>query len=537
MQFRASGDLARTGSRAPLKTSLHASIGKALIPRGPLPKWLWACFAALTLGLTQTPAQAQSQAQAQTTQACPSPETILGASLEVLASWADACDDNALYHAHRGSQLLALGQTEAAANALEKALLLNPELAGAQLDFAQALAQIGLKGSARAILSGVLQRPDIQPQLKAQLSGATAPSSSNAASVSMASKSPSSLSPWSFSTLAQTAYGRESNLNGATYTDALTLYLSNGPVILSLSDNAKPQPGMAFKTTLAAQVVYKAAGSQELSINAALGSRVGASSADKSHGANSQTAEGSLRYSLPMLAGDASGVWQLGASASDFKLSTASANQSTNQTGNQSSYQNTYQTAYQDRGLQLKYAWDSLGARCKWSPALGNVEQQFPQSTSLNGTYRFARVELLCSDSRQGQLTPGLGQQETHIAFGGGQDTAQTSSRPGGNRSRLDLLVRHEQLLTLGVFSANLSGQLTAWLRAASSRDSLPYSELLGDLKSRTIRQDMGLAFWWPIAQNWSTGLNLEATSQRSNNVLFNLKNSTVYLGLRWAQD
>ena len=521
MQFRASGDLARTGSRAPLQTSLHASIGKASILRGPLPKWLWASFATLTLGLTQTPAQAQ----AQTTQACPSPEAILAASLEVLASWVEACDDNATYHAHRGSQLLALGQTEAAAIALEKALLLNPELAGAQLDFAQALAQIGLKGSARAILSGVLQRPDIQPQLKAQLSGATAPSSSNAVNVSSASNSSSSLSPWNFSTLAQTAYGRESNLNGATYTDALTLYLSNGPVTLSLSDNAKPQPGMALKTTLAAQAVYKAAGSQELSINAALGSRVGASSADKNLGANSQTAEGSFRYSLPMLAGDASGVWQLGASTSDFKLSTASANQ------------NTYQTAYQDRGLQLKYSWDSLGARCKWSPALGSVEQQFPQSMSLNGTYRFARMELLCSDSRQGQLTPGLGQQETHFAFGGGQDTAQTSSRPGGNRSRLDLLVRHEQLLTLGVFSANLSGQLTAWLRAASSRDSLPYSELLGDLKSRTIRQDMGLAFWWPIAQNWSTGLNLEATSQRSNNALFNLKNSTVYFGLRWAQD
>jgi tetratricopeptide (TPR) repeat protein len=494
-----------------------------------LSKWLWASFAALTLGFTQTPAKAQAKAQAQTTQACPSSEAILGASLEVLALWAEACEDNAVYHAHKGSQLLALGQTEAAAIALEKALLLNPELAGAQLDFAQALAQIGLKGSARAILSGVLQRPDIQPQLKAQLSGATAPSSSNAASVSMASKSPSSLSPWSFSTLAQTAYGRESNLNGATYTDALTLYLSNGPVTLSLSDNAKPQPGMAFKTTLAGQAVYKAAGSQELLINAALGSRMGASSADKSLGANSQTAEGSIRYSLPMLAGDASGVWQLGTSTSDFKLSTASANQSTNQSA--------YQSAYQDRGLQLKYAWDSLGARCKWSPALGSVEQQFPQSTSLNGTYRFARVELLCSDSRQGQLTPGLGQQETHLAFGGGQDTAQTNSRPGGNRSRLDLLVRHEQLLTLGVFSANLSGQLTAWLRAASSRDSLPYSELLGDLKSRTIRQDMGLAFWWPIAQNWSTGINLEATSQRSNNTLFNLKNSTVYLGLRWAQD
>ena len=508
MQFRASGDLARTGSRAPLKTSLSASRRKAFTLPLSASHCFSACVAAITLGLAHLPAQAQSS------QACPRPEAILGASLQALGPWADACDDSALYHAHRGSLLLALGQTEAAAIALEKALLLNPELAGAQLDFAQALAQIGLKGSARAILSDVLQRPDIQPQLKAQLSSATALNSATAANTPNA---PLNLSPWSLSALAQTAYGRESNLNGATYTDALTLYLSNGPVTLSLSDNAKPQPGMTFKTTLSAQAVYKAPGSQELTINTALSSRVGASTADKSLGANSQTAEGSLRYSLPMLAGDASGVWQLGASASDFKLST--------------------QSAYQDRGMSVKYAWDSLGARCKWAPALGSIEQQFPQSMSLNGTYRFARMEILCSDSRQGQLSTGLGQQETHIALGGGQDTAQTSSRPGGNRSRLDLMVRHEQLLTLSVFSTNVSGQLTAWLRAANSKDHQPYSELLGDLKSRTIRQDVGLAFWWPIDQNWSTGLNLEATSQRSNNTLFNLKNSTVYLGLRRARD
>lgn len=457
-------------------------------------------------------------AQAQTPQACPSPEAVLGASLQVLGPWAEVCDDSAIYHAHRGAQLLALGQTEAAAIALEKALLLNPELAGAQLDFAQALAQIGLKGSARAILRGVLQRPDIQPQLKAQLSGSDALSSSTSTTVS---STPSSPKTWNLSTLAQTAYGRESNLNGATYSDALTLYLSNGPVTLSLSDNAKPQSGMAFKTTLATQAVYKAPGSQELSINAALGTRAGSSSADKSLGANSQTAEGAIRYSLPMLAGEASGIWQFGLSATDFKLS----------------YQSVYQSAYQDRGLNLKYAWDSLGARCKWAPSLGSVGQQFPRSMSLNGIYRFARLEMLCSDSRQGQPTSRLGHQETHIALGGGQDTAQTSARPGGNRSRLDLLVRHEQLLTLSVFSTNLSGQLTAWMRAASSRDRQIYSELLGDLKSHTIRQDVGLAFWWPIAPNWSTGLNLEATSQRSNNILFNLKNSTIYLGLRWARD
>lgn len=136
---------------------------------------------------------------------------------------------------------------------------------------------------------------------------------------------------------------------------------------------------------------------------------------------------------------------------------------------------------------------------------------------------------------------------------GGGQDNAQNAitasgqttgqggsannARPGGNRSRLDLLVRHEQVVSAEVLGKTIAGQLTAWLRLAKSRDQQVYSELLGDLKTSTLRQDAGLAFWWPVAQNWSAGLNLEATSQRSNNALFNLKNSALYLGLRWAKD
>ena len=500
----------------------------------PLQSFLPSHVAALALAASWAFCPSTGHAQT-STQACPAPDVILASGLSALGQWADACEDSAQYHAHRGTLLLALGQTEAAAVSLEKALLLNPELAGAQLDYAQALAQIGMKGSARAILSGVLQRPDIQPQLKTQLSVVENEKASAIADL------PSNLKqgPWRLSALAQTAYGRESNLNGATYTDALTLYLSNGPVTLALADNAKPQPGMAFRTTLAGQALYKGANSQELWVSAALGTRRGATSAEESLGAGNQTIEAALKYSLPMLAGDYSGVWQLGASATQFRL------------GLQSSL-----PAYEDRGVQLKYAWDSLGARCKWAPLVGSLVQQFPQSTSLNGTYNFARVELACSHAGKSLLSGGQNnghQQETYLSFGGGQDNAQNAitasgqttgqggsannARPGGNRSRLDLLVRHEQVVSAEVLGKTIAGQLTAWLRLAKSRDQQVYSELLGDLKTSTLRQDAGLAFWWPVAQNWSAGLNLEATSQRSNNALFNLKNSALYFGLRWAKD
>jgi hypothetical protein len=220
---------------------------------------------------------------------------------------------------------------------------------------------------------------------------------------------------------------------------------------------------------------------------------------------NNQTAEGALKYSVPMLAGSASGVWQLSGSGTQFWIGS--------------------QTAYLDQGLQLKFAWDSLGSVCKWAPAVGAITQAFPQSASLNGTYSYARMDWVCAASKQ---------QETHMAIGAGQDKAQNLGRPGGNRQRSEVMLRHEQLLALSTLP---TAQFSAWLRFAQSKDQQAYSELLGDLKSNTKRADAGLGLWVPVAKNWSLGLNLEATSQKSNNTLFNLKNSGVYAGLRWVND
>ena len=422
---------------------------------------------------------------------CPSANQWSKLSLEQLAAWAQACDQNAFFNAYLGAQLLAVGQTDAAAVVLEKALLINPDLPGAQLDFAQALAQIGLKGSARAILNEVLQRPDIQPDLKNQL-----------AKAQLEQAQPN----WQWQALAQTAYGHESNLNSATYTDTLTLYLSNGPVTLGLTDNAKPVAGDAFKSSVALQGTLRGAGLQELSVNAAINNKSGAASV----GGNNRTAEGALKYSLPVAAGNASGVWQMAVGGTQFWLAS--------------------QTAYTDQGVQLKFNWNSFGAACKAAPSIGAIDQKFPQATTLNGTYTYARMDWVCRTSKN---------QETYAALGGGQDKAQDASRPGGNRARADLMLRHEQYVQIPQMPlvGNLSGQLTAWLRYASSKDKLAFSELLGDLKSNTQRSDLGLGYWVPVSKQWSAGLNIETTSQRSNNTLFNLKNLAVYAGIRWAQE
>jgi hypothetical protein len=435
----------------------------------------------------------------------------------------DPCDEQATCQAQKGSLLLAQGRVEEAAVALEKALLLDPNLPGAQLDYAQALALIGLKGSARAMLADVLQRPDIQPNLKSKLVGAqNAPNEAT---------QPSLQPPWQWSKFVQVALGQESNLNSAAYSDSLTLMLSNGPVTIGLADSAKPISGPAAKTMLAIQGSTRAGSGLlalgELSLSASLSNKTPLQT-DALTGIKperNQTAEAVAKYSLPMIAGAASGQWQFSAGATQFWLSGTS--------------------AYSDTGFNIKFNWDRTfepgikgllgldGQACKLAPSLGQTRQSFPLSGSLDGVYAFARMELLC----KGQT------QESQVVLGSGSDKAQNASRPGGDKKRQDLLIRHERLLPLTISlpwrESQLvqSGQLSLWMRRASSNDAQIYSELLGELKTSTHRTDWGVGFWVPLNKAWSAGLNLEATSQRSNNTLFQLRNSGVYAGIRWSEN
>lgn len=58
------------------------------------------------------------------------------------------CLEDAAFHAWRGATLLALGRSAEAIEPLERALLHDPDLPGAQLDLAQALAAEGDAASA-----------------------------------------------------------------------------------------------------------------------------------------------------------------------------------------------------------------------------------------------------------------------------------------------------------------------------------------------------------------------------------------------------
>ena len=506
------------------------------------------------------------QSFAQLPAQCPTTERWQNLPLEELNSLVLACDEVALFHAKRGAMLLVSGKIEEAAVALEKALLLEPNLPGAQLDYAHALALIGQRGSARAMLAQVLERADIEPALKGQLQKAQplnkqpqnpqpqnlpqqhpqlqnaqpliapAPQSRELQALDQTHvqtqaqtqaqiqvQTLASLSAWEWSAVAQTALGRESNLNSATYTEALTLMLSNGPVTIGLSDSAKPVSGNALKSSLLVQGVTRAGygGIElgELSLVASGSHRYSLGSAGQSLGLveNNSAAEALIKYSLPVQGGQggqggitgqgglyglATGQLQLSVGGTQFWLGSSS--------------------AYADSGAHLKFVWDTLGQACKLAPSAGLSRQIFPNATSLNGVYSYARMELGCKEATS----------ESQFALGSGLDKAFSSARLGGDKHRTEFLVKHERIVSAGPLP---HAQISAWARYVKSQDTQIFSELLGDLKTSSKRADLGLGFWVPIQKSWSAGVNLEATSQKSNNALFNLRNSSFYVGLRWS--
>jgi len=140
-----------------------------------------------------------------------------------LARRAPACADRAGFLAWHGAILLRLGRPREAADQLERALLLNPRLMGARLDYAQALLALGERQTARELLRELAARPDIPP-----------------------AATPLLHSRWRSNGALALRAGYDSNLNLATADHALTLTLPDAPLILPLNTDSRAQPGSSL---------------------------------------------------------------------------------------------------------------------------------------------------------------------------------------------------------------------------------------------------------------------------------------------------
>ena len=443
------------------------------------------------------------------------------------------CLQNAAFYAWRGTVLLALRQPAAAAEALERALLLDPNLPGAQLDYADALLGVGDTASARGLLAQVAQRTDLPANLRPLLARELAATDPNA---------------WRTRWLFSTAQGTDSNLNNAPAASELTLTFPQGPVTLSLLEASRPQRGSANLST-AQWLGIKPAGSQLWLLQAELRSRHTDSSATRY-----QQADVSASW---LQAPDAPRQWivRTGLTKVDFggqallqgarvsllhqwqPVVAPAAASAAGQGGYPAPYQAAYQPAYQAANQPANQPSQAASA-CRPSAGLEAEARRYPVSPELNGRYTGLLAAVNCS----GADVPGssalqsalLSQQQLGLQLRLGRDQPDNVTRPGGSNRRLEVRATWEA--RLGAYKASTDYNHTRQLDASG------YSLLLADNLARRIsRHSLRAELARPLPGGWLGGaegfVSVEVNRQTSNLVAFESRQQALYTGLRWLLD
>ncbi len=396
-------------------------------------------------------------------------------ALDALAGLDEICSTRSDYFAWKGSLLLTLHQPQQAAVSLEKALLLNPDLAGAELDYAQALAELGGKAEARDLVNSVLTRTDIPSALHEWLTSRLGDTGGET---------------WKMSWMVQSLLGAESNLNSAPASNLLTLTLPGGSVPVALGESQKPEGGMASLNTGAMEAT-RHLGPGQLTLSGDATVRVNPAHADS----NLQWVDGAALWTQPLLGGDA------GVRASATRL----------WMGGVELYDENAGKVFMERPLVYG------DTACRYGFGGDYSIRSYPAARTLDG--RYSGLELGMGCQHGDTLLTATGQW--------GVDRAQSPTRLGGDQGRDDYTLAGSHPLGPGVLS--LTGQ---WSRLVD-RDM--YSTLLGGVPREILRSAGRMEYDYPISRNWTALGYLEKTSQNSNISLFALENRAVYLGLRWG--
>jgi tetratricopeptide (TPR) repeat protein len=387
----------------------------------------------------------------------------------------DQCRWQAEFFAYRGALLLSLGRYEGAAESLERALLLAPEAPGVQLDYAQALAQMGQRSAASALLEGLLQRPDLHPRFRAFLDA----------------ERYSLLEPrWVLGLKAMTQLGFESNLNSAPSSGFFTVTAPSGPVFLELQPGDRPKSGPALLSQASASGWRDLGGGQGVGVVADLRGRV------SGHGSGFLQADfsGQRRFGrlnwLENLQAHPSG--RVGLTSLDF--------------GGRPIFQSA----------RTEFLLDGSAFTCRGRGGGAYERRIFPQSRMTDGDYFGLIAGTHCY----------FGEYLLGIQASLGEDRAVERTRAGGNQRRIELgssVYRRFERLAVNVSAGLFRGQ-----------DQKGYSDLLNSgerrwLQRRVIRAEAS----WPMAESLEWVLSGEWIAQDSNLVLFALESKALYFGVR----
>lgn len=436
----------------------------------------------------------------------PSSAAALQSLVQTLDAAAPACLRDAPFHAWRGAALLAQQAYASAAEALERALLLDPDLPGAQLDYAQALMSLGDPASATGLLRQLQARTDLPAYLRPLLGN------------ELAALDPQA---WQHRWTLSSAMALDSNLNNAPAASQLTLTFPQGPITLPLADSYRPQGGGAWLGSLQWQGI-KPVGEQLWLASAEMRARATARSASTGY------AQGDLSVAwLQSPQAPAQWIGRAAASRLDF--------------GGQHLLDGARISALRQWRLGQGMGAAGQGAPGAWPLAacraglgLEAEQRHYPTSPALDGTYTGALVTLQCGDATQagGASPPGGSRpQQWGLQWRAGQDHARQGDRPGGDYRRTELRLNWEASVGTARVAADYSYTLQA--------DGAGYSPLLANNQARnTRRHGLRLMASHPLpADAWGGAeafVAWEANAQSSNIEAFATRQRSLSAGLRW---
>lgn len=400
-----------------------------------------------------------------------------------LAELEPACREDAGYLAYRGALLVEMGNPEAAAALLERALLIAPDHAGAQADYARALALLGDERGAASLVDALLARQDVPEGLRARLQAwekflgqdLTTPA-------------------WQFGGGLTLRAGRESNLNSAPSRGSLDLTLPDGTVNLPLAASARARGGSATLVEANLQAGRNLESGGRLQLLADVRGRAAPAAAYTDYRQYETLAV--LTQPVTNAAGappHAANQVSLGASRLD--------------------YGGEYLYAAYRIGLARIY---QAGA-CLGGGSLELENRRYPASTNLNGRFAGAGGSLRCP----------LGAGKISLLGRLGEDQAQKDDRPGGHQKRLDLRLAYARTLPLGHLETEIS--------LGRQADGAAYSEIIENGARRRMTR-LGLRLEWSVRldKRLEGLVSFETSRQDSNIPLFQIDGRALWAGLRW---
>lgn len=423
----------------------------------------------------------------------------LDAALDTALGQLPQCENDIAWLLGLGQRLNQVRRYAEAADLIERALLLQPALRGARVDYAVALAGSGDTASARALLASLLDEPDLPGGLRTVL-------------MRQRSALPLALTGgWRLDAGASLRLGHDRNLLGAPDLSSLTLTLGEQLIEVLLDDSYRARAGSYRQLDAALTALHVRPGGARWTLSAAARHRASARVPD----AETRQFESLAEVALPLTAGSrlaplpplrgyaAVAAAELRSPLSDYATRSAMA------------------------GLE-----GAAGPDCDLRAGAEVQQRRYRNNPLLSGTYRGLTLSAVCGGGRWAVDQGGWGL----LSLRAGHDSPAVHQRPGERQRQQAWRVAYG--LPWAHAGVPLPGQLFLDLEWSRQADASGYSPILDNGRPRRIqRRAVRLEWRLPtVAGPWGNlepSLGWDGLSQKSNIALFQSTSGGPYAGLR----